>query len=354
MRERFNPCDKRLVSWLSPRGEFVPVAAGHEETALKIIARAYHKTDVEPADSYYFLFNRGWVRVVTSSDGQLYGENYRSLPNDTQIKKLKAVCLDNDIEKLIFTKASRDHILWSKNDTLSEGTIALHNTDKKLIYNYFTELRRDFEQALGNYAGGGISEKNFMLKSDVPGKLQVLSTNLLAKYPLPVQVVYTSAHSTTPKMNRGGYRSQSNTIYIYTDPVCSTASRFTRDGKVVEICTALDFKSMLATFMHEFIHYVQDQNRREKSGPYKLPPDWSTPGNYFKRGWEQQAHGIAHRERIQQLLKTKKPGELLTYLRAHGLAGTVNLQRLKTTDYAAWKAIMKQAALNIMADLPER
>jgi hypothetical protein len=116
---------------------------------------------------------------------------------------------------------------------------------------------------------------------------------------------------------------------------------------------SVNFKSIAITFLHEFIHHIQDALRKEKQGDYELPSDWSHKDKYMKRPWEQQAHAIAYLEQLKQELNIKKPEALLSQLRKLGVLHKEDLHALKKSDYKSWKAIMKQAIMACVADLKD-
>ena len=115
----------------------------------------------------------------------------------------------------------------------------------------------------------------------------------------------------------------------------------------------IDFKSLAVSFLHEFIHYVQDVLRKEKSGDYPPITKWGERGKYYKRPWEQQAYGIAYLEQLKQKLRTSDPKKLLNSLRSLGILHNKDLHDLKTSDYDSWKSIMKQAIMAAIADIKE-
>ena len=119
-------------------------------------------------------------------------------------------------------------------------------------------------------------------------------------------------------------------------------------------CSKLDFKKLSVTFLHEFVHYIQDVYRKEKSGDYRLTTNWSEPDKYYKRGWEQQAQAIGYLEKLRKEWNIKKPEELLNQLRTVGVLHNRDLNRLKQSDYKSWKSIMKQAVMTAIADIRNR
>lgn len=219
---------------------------------------------------------------------------------------------------------------------LEEGTIALHKDDRKSIDRYIGDMRKGLD--------GFIKNRGYIIGNDAYNVAQRISDNL-ASNKFPFKVVYRSGD------DLGSYDKTRNELSITIGRLCTWELGHDEKYGTVYKCKKINYDLLREVFIHEFTHYVQDVYRIEKSGEYKLPSDWAEPGKYFKQGWEQQAHGIGHREKIQNVLKTKNPENILKFLKDKGLAATPALQQLKKTDYASWKAIMKQAVMNVLADV---
>jgi len=230
---------------------------------------------------------------------------------------------------------------------INEGPILIATEDKAEISKYLN--------AMNNYAKSLFKQKNsngddisgFVDSDKLIDLLQAKSLELADKFNFRI-LYYFKAKSAI----KGSYDKDNNCIMIN----LALHSQFAiwRNGldRIFKVHT-INFKSVAATFLHEFIHHIQDALRKEKSGDYELPIDWSHKDKYLKRPWEQQAHAIAYLEQLKQELNIKKPEALLSQLRKLGVLHKEDLHALKKTDYKSWKAIMKQAIMTAMADIEE-
>lgn len=220
---------------------------------------------------------------------------------------------------------------------LVEGTIAIHQEDKLAISKYI----EDMSKAVKNV---------FSINKSIEANKLVAFMNETSKdlpsnqFPFEIEYVFYG------KRMDGWY--EKNKVVL----VVGGSSRWEvgydyKEKHIIFNCVSVNFKKLEVTFIHEFVHYIQDVYRQEKSGDYSLPSDWSAPGKYHKRGWERQAFGIDYLQRLRQKLDTENPSELILQLRKMGLSYNKDLDRLKKSDYKSWKAIMKQAIMAAVADI---
>lgn len=224
---------------------------------------------------------------------------------------------------------------------LIEGVISIHPKDKLAIDKYISEMNRACNVL--------IKQHNYSIEgNELAEELQKISNKLKSnKFPFNIQYDFSRG------LASGYYDKKSNTIGI----VLRESSKWNIEKMVVSnkkykryMCYSVNWEHIASTFMHEFSHYIQHIYRTEKQGHYDLPTNWST-NNYFKRGWERQAHAIGYLERLRKSFDLKTPKELLYWLKKSGLVTSELLHDLKTSDPRSWKAIMKQAAMTALADM---
>jgi len=233
---------------------------------------------------------------------------------------------------------------------INEGAILMNRLDKNAISKYINDMN-EFCEALFHYYKEINCEK---LESILQTKSDSLKSNIF-----PFKIKYTFRGR-----GQGYYTNDPPTINIvfssFTDAQeawikhsigsWERSENWERSWK----CSKLDFKKLSVTFLHEFVHYIQDTRRREKSGFYTIPSNMADPKKYYKRGQEQQAQAIGYLEKLRKELNIKKPEELLNQLRAVGVLHNKELNRLKQSDYKSWKSIMKQATMTAIADIKDK
>jgi hypothetical protein len=231
---------------------------------------------------------------------------------------------------------------------INEGAILIDPTDKKEISKYLNEMNKYALSLFKQKNSNGDDIRGFVDSNELVKLLQDKSDGL-STGKLPFHVTYTFL---TKSAYKGHYRPDTNTINVNLALHSHFAiwrSGFDRLFKVHTI----NFKSISLTILHEFVHFIQSTLRKEKSGDYTIPNDWSHKDKYMKRPWEQQAHAIAYLEQLKQELNIKKPESLLSQLRKLGVLHKEDLHALKKSDYKSWKAIMKQAIMATVADLKD-
>jgi hypothetical protein len=223
---------------------------------------------------------------------------------------------------------------------INEGAIIIDSEDKKAILSYINDM------TIG--VNNEIAKKGYILDTEVENIIQTVSDNLNSNK-FPFNIEYASAEGLT----KGWYSKHSNTIGISIDPVCKW-NIGSIDGKKIYKCVSVNFKKIASAFVHEFVHYIQNIYRQEKSGDYNVPRNWNDLKKYYKRGWEQQAHALGYLEKMRSELNIKKPEELRNNLKKYGVLHNKDLHALKTSDYKSWKAIMKQAIMSAIADIKDK
>jgi hypothetical protein len=170
------------------------------------------------------------------------------------------------------------------------------------------------------------------------------------KFPFHIKYVFFGGK------RRGWYEKDTNTIVLVVSQASEWKWNLVGTGKYARTTYKIygvDFSKIENILIHEFVHYIQNVYRTEKSGKYNIPSEWESPKKYFKWGWEQQAHALEYLKQLKQELNTKKPEEILAKLKNSGLSNSVNLDKLKQSDYKSWKAIMKQAIMATIADIED-
>ena len=224
---------------------------------------------------------------------------------------------------------------------INEGAILLHKQDKDELSKYLKDMDRL------------INKQYLDIKKPVDADVLIDYMNktsdvLMAKHPFKIEYVFYSGKTS------GFYTKDKITLVV--SKVCRWRIQGIKTGDKPFIfkCYNVNFDKLSSTLIHEFVHWIQDVYRREKSGDYELPSDWSIPGKYYKRGWEQQAFALGYLEQLKKELNIKKPEEILSQLKKMGVLHNDDLNKLKKSDYKSWKAIMKQAIMATMADIKEK
>jgi len=230
---------------------------------------------------------------------------------------------------------------------INEGAILIDAEDKKEISNYLNAMNKYAKSLFAQTNSEGHSISGFVDSEKLVDLLQAKSLDLVDNFNFRVLYYF------TPKSAiKGRYDKDNNCIMINLALHSQFAiwrSGFDRIFKV----SSIDFKSLGITFLHEFIHYIQVALRKEKTGDFELPNNWSDKDKYMKRPWEQQAHAIAYLERLRQDLKIKSPHAMLSQLRKLGVIHQEDLHDLKQKDFKSWKAVMKNAIMAAVADVEE-
>lgn len=101
-----------LISWLSTLGEFIPTEGmTHVDFAKELEPKAN-----SPEEAREILFNKGYMRI-NFSNGILYANNPRMMPNQRQIEYLKELPLELDyIKEIVYDNDRTTKTLWSRND----------------------------------------------------------------------------------------------------------------------------------------------------------------------------------------------------------------------------------------------
>jgi len=227
---------------------------------------------------------------------------------------------------------------------LNEGVIKINPEDEKDISKYVKDMDSIIKQHFQKVRYTSMIDAFISYMNKISDGLK---SN---KFPFHIKYVFFGGK------RRGWYEKDTNTIVL----VISQASEWncnTEGGKYAKTTYKIfnvDFSKIENILIHEFIHYIQDVYRTEKNGKYNLPSDWESPKKYYKWGWEQQAHALEYLKQLKQELNTKKSEEILQKLKQSGLTHSVNLDKLKQSDYKSWKAIMKQAIMATIADIKSK
>ncbi len=221
---------------------------------------------------------------------------------------------------------------------INEGAILLHKKDKEAISKYL----RDMDTAVN---------KNYLnVKKPVDAGLLIAYMNQISselpsnKFPFEIEYAFYGGKTD------GFYTNNKMTIVV--GGSCRYRIGYDNiNSKMLFNVYSVDFKKISSTFIHEFTHYVQDVYRKEKSGEYQIPSNWSSPEKYYTWGWEQQAHAMGYLEKLRKEYGIRSSKDLLKHLQRSGLLQNPDLNKLKRTDFNSWKAIMKQAVMATAANI---
>lgn len=222
------------------------------------------------------------------------------------------------------------------------GAILIHPKDKDAIRKYLKDMDVQISGFISR--SGGIVESDDLMKM-----MNKVSSNLSSnKFPFNIEYIFSYGRA------GGYYDKNTNTVVIVVNQFAEWRAEFDSSYRRIYNVSSVDFKDMSVTFLHEFVHFIQNELRMAKSGNYTLPSNWSEEGKYYKRGWERQAHAIGYLEKLKQDLNIRKPEVILRQLKKMGALHNDDLNKLKQTDYKSWKAIMKQAIMATLADIEDR
>jgi hypothetical protein len=125
-KEYFLFCEAReeMYAWMAPNGVVYPVGRDDvHNDAAKILASRFNISPVESSDLYGYndtnmydtMFSAGWMRVANEGK-TLFCNNNTSLPNDRQLRFLKKIAEQNNMDRIIFDSGRREKELWKKDE----------------------------------------------------------------------------------------------------------------------------------------------------------------------------------------------------------------------------------------------
>ena len=107
-----------LVSWLSSFGEFFPTKENNKVMTHLDFAKELVPDASSPEDARNTLFDKGFMRI-NFSNGILYANNPRVMPNNRQIEYLKELPDKLDyIKEIAYDNDRSIKTLWSRQDML--------------------------------------------------------------------------------------------------------------------------------------------------------------------------------------------------------------------------------------------
>ena len=107
-----------LVSWLSSFGEFFPTKENNKVMTHLDFAKELVPDASSPEDARNTLFDKGFMRI-NFSNGILYANNPRVMPNNRQIEYLKELPDKLDyIKEIVYDNDRSTKTLWSRQDML--------------------------------------------------------------------------------------------------------------------------------------------------------------------------------------------------------------------------------------------
>ncbi len=217
---------------------------------------------------------------------------------------------------------------------LSEAIIKISPKDRENLFNYIRALKRVTTQLLKNGA---------IPYSTVLQELNEFSSRWDSKVAKNLRIRYEYIRG----KYKGQYIQDGTTINMNLTAFVKVNSNGT-EATIVSI----DILGMVPIFFHEFMHYKQDMKIRSKHfGHYLQALDHKDFKSYFQDPQERQAWAIQYLEYLRQNMKITKPEEVLSQLKKMGLLHDKDLNNLKNTDYASWKAIMKNIVVTALRDL---
>ena len=110
--------EEYLVSWLSSFGEFFPTKENNKVMTHLDFAKELVPDASSPEDARNTLFDKGFMRI-NFSNGILYANNPRVMPNNRQIEYLKELPDKLDyIKEIAYDNDRSIKTLWSRQDML--------------------------------------------------------------------------------------------------------------------------------------------------------------------------------------------------------------------------------------------
>ena len=110
--------EEYLVSWLSSFGEFFPTKENNKVMTHLDFAKKLVPNASSPEDARNTLFDKGFMRI-NFSNGILYANNPRVMPNNRQIEYLKELPDKLDyIDEIAYDNDRSTKTLWSRQDML--------------------------------------------------------------------------------------------------------------------------------------------------------------------------------------------------------------------------------------------
>ena len=114
----FEEFESYLVSWLSSFGEFFPTKENNKVMTHLDFAKKLVPNASSPEDARNALFDKGFMRI-NFSNGILYVNNPRVMPNNRQIEYLKELPDKLDyIKEIAYDNDRSIKTLWSRQDML--------------------------------------------------------------------------------------------------------------------------------------------------------------------------------------------------------------------------------------------
>lgn len=223
---------------------------------------------------------------------------------------------------------------------LNEGAILINPEDKKDISKYINGMNKYTKSLFRQVDPYGYEKSIFIDSEELLKALQSKSDEISGQFRFMVKYYFNSRSNAD-----GKYIQEEECIYIN----IALHSQYARWANEVYKIGGINFKTIAVTFLHEFVHYIQDTLRKEKSGDYTI----TRAKSYLKRPWEQQAKAIGYLEHLKQELRIADPKRILSQLRKLGLLHHSDLHDLKTSDYKSWKVIMKNAIMVAIADIKD-
>jgi len=111
---RASEFEQYLISWMSSLGEFLPTEGmTHVDFAKELEPNAS-----SPEEARETLFNKGYMRI-NFSNGILYANNPRIMPNPRQVEYLKELPVELDyINEIVYDNDRSTKTLWSRKDMM--------------------------------------------------------------------------------------------------------------------------------------------------------------------------------------------------------------------------------------------
>jgi len=113
--------ENSLYAWMDSSGRVITnkYGEGHFQAAKRILNQKYGvpvDKIMFAGNAYEMLFDKQWLRL-TYIGADLFCHNNKTLPNQKQMKELKDLGIENNMNRVIFDNEEDDYkILWTSGD----------------------------------------------------------------------------------------------------------------------------------------------------------------------------------------------------------------------------------------------
>jgi hypothetical protein len=113
--------ENSLYAWMDPSGKVITnkYGEGHFQAAKRILNEKYGvpvNNIMFAGNAYGMLFDKQWLRL-TYIGSDLFCHNNKISPNQKQIKELKDLGIENNMNRVLFDNEEDDYrVLWTSRD----------------------------------------------------------------------------------------------------------------------------------------------------------------------------------------------------------------------------------------------